>query len=333
MAKKTKIIFLIAGLLILLLLFRSFGITKLIDSLKNIGWKILLIVCIHLVGNIAYTYAWKLFVDAPVSFRQFCRMCLARVAGDSGSAINSLGAVAGEGLKAMYVKDFIPMNKAVASVILDRLMHNFSNVFIVLTGVIISLFIIDLPLYIIIACFAITAILIAISVFLLKKQSSGFIEYFTSRLLPVKIRKRLITEERLKKIRDLDEKISVVNAGNTHVVVFSVMLHYITTLCVASLEIFLIVQFSEHVSGFSLPKATFVYVFGFFWSSAAFFIPANVGVSEGSYAYAFKLLALDPALGLSLGVIRRLVAFIRAGIGILLLLHAGLFKKSRSQNK
>ncbi len=56
-------------------------------------------------------------------------------------------------------------------------------------------------------------------------------------------------------------------------------------------------------------------------------MPANLGTSEGAFTIALKFFSFDPALGISMGIIQRLRRFAWAGIGSLVLFHAGLMKK------
>ncbi len=329
MSRKAKIIFTITGIIILAILIKSFGINTLIRHLKEIGWKFIFIVLIHIFANLCFTFAWRLVIEMPMTRKQFGKMMLARLAGDSTSSINAIGAVAGEPLKAVYIKDFVPFKMGLASVILDRTIHNFANVLILLTGICLSLFMLDLPGYVILISFLIVIVLLVVSFFIFKTQRSGFIEYFLN-ILPKKITARFMTENKLEKIREIDKHISaVMKSGNRKKVYISLIIHYMTTLLIASLELYLIAIFIGINNDFNFSHAVFVYIFGFFFSTAAFFMPANIGVSEGSYALALKLLGFDAGIGVSMGFVRRLRAFTLAGIGVLLLMHAGILKKEK----
>jgi len=98
-------------------------------------------------------------------------------------------------------------------------------------------------------------------------------------------------------------------------------------------EIFLIITFIEKVSSFNLLHAMFIYIFSFILSSMTFFVPANMGTSEGSFSLALAMLGYDPAIGLSLGIIRRFRHFTWAGIGIPFLFYAGLIKTKKMKRK
>ena len=93
--KKTRFIFLGVGLLILFILFKSFGVKTTINHIKEIGLNgFLLIVTIFLFNNIFLTYGWKILIPQSLPISKFYKLVLARIAGDSTTSINALGAVA-----------------------------------------------------------------------------------------------------------------------------------------------------------------------------------------------------------------------------------------------
>ena len=73
--------------------------------------------------------------------------------------------------------------------------------------------------------------------------------------------------------------------------------------------------------------AMFVYLFGLFIAAVTFFVPLNIGTSEGSYSIVLSFLGYDPALGITVGIIRRLRALVWSGFGLVLLFHKGLAGK------
>jgi hypothetical protein len=251
----------------------------------------------------------------------------ARVAGDATASINALGAFAGEPIKALYIRDIVPLKTGLASVVLDRTIHSIAVILIFMTGIIIGLFVLNLPLAFSITGMAVMLIAIIFMFYIVGKQKDGFISFILTKI-PKFIVNKFMTQSRMDKVKLLDEELSRLLAPqNRSKFWISLFLRYVIILAVSTLEIYIIVIMSASVIQFSLFEAMFVYVFGFILTSAMFFMPANIGTSEGAYSLAFKMLGFDPALGLSLGIIRRLRTFVWAGIGILLLFYAGLIKR------
>ncbi len=325
--KKTRNIFLIVGILLLALLFKAFGVKATIEKIGEIGWGFWIITGIFFFTNIFLTLAWRILINYPLKGFHFHRFMLARLAGDSTTAFNALGAVAGEPLKAMYVRDFLPMKVGLASVVLDRTIKTVSSILITLTGIIISLFVLNIPYYVSILTIILCLTSLVVMILLLKKQKEGFIEYLLKKL-PARVKERYLTENRMEKVKTLDDEIKFIfsSRDNLNHFYIALFLHYTAIIISCTLEIYLIAVYLNIGGNFTPVDAFFIYVFGFILTSLMFFMPANVGTSEGSYSLALGMLGFDPSLGLSIGIIRRLRTFFWAGIGVLLLFYAGLMK-------
>lgn len=323
---KTRIIFLLLGIIILAVLFKSFGAEKFINDIKLLGWRFIIIVALFLFNNIVLTYAWKLLINHPVKWNKFCNLLCARVAGDSTSSINAMGAVAGEPIKALFMQNEIPLNTGLASVVLDRTTHTICNTLLILTGIIFSFFILNLPLGISIAFLLLIIFVLFIMIIILKKQKQGFIEFLINKI-PVKISSKFMDEARLKKVREIDEEIGIILSSKNNIKKFykSLSMRYVSVLITGTLEVYLIIKFIN--IDITLVNSMFVYIFTLFLTSVVFFMPANIGTSEASYSLALKFLGYDPALGLTVGIIRRLRTFVWAGIGMLILFYGSLKKE------
>lgn len=327
---RIKIAFIIVGIIILLVLFRSFQ-AETIEYLSRLGWefwawKFWLIVGIFLLNHIFLTYGWRVLVDREITFGQFVKMVFARIGGDATAAINALGALAGEPLKALFVRDFIPVKTALAAVVLDRTIHTVANVLLVLTGIFIAFFILQIPFYVIAITFLVFIIMLSFLVALIIRQRTGIVEYLITRF-PEQLVAKIMSPSRWEKVRALDEEIALIFTSRDTMRHFyvSLAMHYFPVLASGVLEVFLIINFA----GVNIPlhHALFVYIFGLFLTSAIFFMPANIGTSEGSFSLALSLLGYSPALGFSVGIIRRLRSFVWSAIGVLILMYAGLLKK------
>lgn len=333
--KKSKYIFLFAGGALLFVLFRSFGVESTIEQISRIGWPGFIIICsIYIFTNILLAYGWRVLINYPVKKSHFYKFFLARVAGDATSSINALGSAAGEPLKAMYVKDILPMNIGLATVVLDRLIHIVSSVLMVLTGLFAGLFVFKSHLMqnvaLFISLFLFFILILYLSFRFVKKHSDDILLNII-RKLPGKISSKILTEKNMGKISLVDDEIKYIFSSRNNLKHFyiSLAMHYFGSIISCSLEIYLIVNYISPAAGISLTEGLFIYVFGFIATSALFFVPANVGTSEGSYSIALSILGHDPIIGLSVGIIRRFRTFVWSGIGAILLFYAGLIKKDK----
>ncbi len=325
-------IFLMAGMIILVLCFAMVGIRPMIGHFKIIGWRFVIIVSIHIVSNTFLAMGWFILFTRRISWRHFPRFVAARMAGDSTTFINALGSIAGEPLKALYVRDIVPLKEGLATIFLDRTIHTISNTFIMLTGIVTAIFVLDLPLTSIVLSLSLIAAIFFVLFIVVKKQSEGIIEYLIIKM-PAFITKKYITEERMRHVRVLDDEIKLIlnNRSKRKQIIASFVLHYLSILVISTLEIYLIMIYTEPASGYTAVDAMFVYIFGFILTSIMFFIPANVGTGEGSYALALVMLGFGPELGVSIGFIRRLRSFAWTLIGLALMVVSGMNKKDYAE--
>lgn len=329
MKDSLRALFLVLGIVLLVILFRYFGVEKTIDHIMGLGWRFLILVSIHIFSNIGLSYALRLFIHQKLTFREFISIVEARIAGDATSAINAIGAFAGEPIKAMYIRDFVPIRSGLAAVVIDRTVHSISVILIFLTGIVVGLFILNIPLYVSLLSLVWLLFLLLILMVVLKKQRDGFISFILNKL-PRRITNRFMTEKRWDNVEELDREISfLLLRENRKDFLFSLFLHYFIILFINTLEIFLIINFIGEISHFSFLDAMFIYILGFIMTSVTFFMPANVGTSEGSFSLGLAMLGYDPALGLSVGLIKRFRQFTWAGIGLPFLFYAGLIKKKK----
>jgi hypothetical protein len=328
--KRVKIIFLAVGCVLLLLLFYSYGVKETVARIMEMGWNFWIIVAIGLFNNIFLTLGWRLIFNHKFKRGGFLKLLLARIAGDSTTSINAAGALAGEPIKALYLKDMIPFKVALASVVIDRTVHTIASILAIISGMILSFFFLKIPTVINMAMVAIFAATIWGILKILKKQKEGLIEYILNKL-PQKIVGSFMNEKRWEKVRTLDQEIGYIFKDKNTMKRFywALSVKYFSLILAGMFEIYFILKYIG--SPVLVSDSLFIYVFGLFLTSVMFFIPANLGTSESAYSLALKFLGYNPALGLSVGIIRRLRSFVWSGIGILILLHAGLLKKDKKK--
>lgn len=85
---------------------------------------------------------------------------------------------------------------------------------------------------------------------------------------------------------------------------------------VGFMEIYLILLFLG-VEKATLSTALIIEVLSLIINTALFFIPGGVGSQEGGKVFIFKLLSIDPATGLALGLVRRLRELTWVAFGLL----------------
>jgi len=331
--KKTSYIFLAVGIVIFIMLFRIIGFGQTIENFKILGFNFFLIIGVHFLAKQFWVTGWKLLISVPVKMKHYYKLVLANIVGDSTSVINTAGIVAGDGLKALYLRSIVPFRIGLASVVMDRTIHSIGGVLVFLTGIIISFFVEAIPLYVSVLSLLFVVFLLGLFVYILKKQKDGVLAFVLDKL-PTKLVNKIMNDSRWQKVHSLDKEITNVfemKEGYSHFYL-SLFLHYIATLVYHTLEVYLVVYFIDKNVNLSFFDAAFIFVIFYMVVTAAFFMPGNMGTGELAYVFAFKMLGLDGKLGLTVAIVNRLRVVLWAAVGTLLLFHAGLLGKKGDES-
>jgi uncharacterized protein (TIRG00374 family) len=97
------------------------------------------------------------------------------------------------------------------------------------------------------------------------------------------------------------------------------------------LEFYLILYFLNYTQGFILVSYLFILTNIIF--IIMFFVPSQIGVTEGGLNRAFKMFNLNPDYGTMLGIFRRIRVIFWIGIGLVLILISGIVWKRREENQ
>jgi hypothetical protein len=322
--KKTQILFLLVGSALLALLFIVFDIREMVKQIITFGDKFWICVVIYLPNHILMAYGWMVLVSFKLRAKDFFRILLARIAGDATTTFNAAASIAGEALKAIYIQDIVPFKIGLASVVMDRLIHVTGSILLILTGIFIGFFKLDLPLWSMGVMFLIFMAILLLLFFIIRKQRSGFLAFVIGKF-PLFLRKRILSGERAKKIASLDQEIGLIfrNRKNLNHFYISLFMHTIPVLISGTIEIYVIMKFAG--GNATILDSMFVYLFGLFIAAVTFFVPLNIGTSEGSYVIALYFLGYpNKELGVTIGFIRRIRSILWSGIGLALLFHKGL---------
>jgi len=138
--------------------------------------------------------------------------------------------------------------------------------------------------------------------------------------------------ERSKKISSLDHEIGLIfkSRKNLNHFYISLCMHTIPVLISGTIEIYVIMIFAGGSA--TILDSMFVYLFGLFIAAVTFFVPLNIGTSEGSYVIALYFLGYpNKELGVTIGFLRRIRSLIWSGIGLLLFFTKGLWEGKKDK--
>ncbi len=314
-------IFLVSlGFLLLGYLVGQLGFDAVLHHIEEIKWAFPLILIPSCVWHLSNTIAWS-FAFPPDAFRpRFPALFMAKLAGEAVNQLTPLANLGGEPLKAHLLRHHTPGARGMASVVIDKTSQLIVGLAFTMVGL-------GLLFHYQGTSQIFSAQYLAGFVFLLAGSALGlwlFIRrqdrLFTSLLTflrSVGLRVDLI-ERNMARAERIDTNIG--QFYHEHKSRFGKVLFFQSVgWFMGTCETFIIL----HVLGANIDFwVCFLLVsLGSVINSLFFFMPSSIGVMEGGQVFLFASLGLDPALGLSLGLIKRMRRILWITIGWLFLSH------------
>jgi len=278
---------------------------------------ILLLACSwHITNSIAWSFAFP-----PGAFRPHLRsLFMAKLAGEAVNQLTPLANIGGEPLKAYLLKRESPASRGLASVVINKTAQIITG--LIFTTIGLSLVIlywtlpqpIPLPIRISLGVLLTTGVLLFLGLWRKQKHLFSSVLGMLARL---GVRTDLL-ERRMARAVRIDDNISRFyqnHKGRFLLVMFFHSLGWLLGAC----ETFVILRALGAEIDFSV--AFLITSLTLIINSLFFFMPSNIGVLEGGQVFLLITLGLNPALGLSLGIVKRMRKIFWIFIGWLFLTH------------
>ncbi len=303
------------GLLLFAFLVYRIGLRQIYHYIRYITLlKFFLLLILNFIKWVLFTYTWKVVINQYDGEISFLNLFAARMAGHSISYLTPSAYLGGEPVRAMMVKG-VDIRKSAASVIVDKTIHVYTMIIFIIIGIIIAIARIPLwrELKLVFITFLFGSVILAAIIFI--KQTQGFLMWIVRSLERFRIKIRFLARNK-EKIKEIDSYVSdfykkhkkaflIVFVLNCLTAVFWVGEFYITLLFMQTKELTIMNSYLVMTLGnLSILVPT---------------IPASLGTYETANVVIFVLVGLGAAAGLTLTIIRRIIALIWTGIGLLVI--------------
>lgn len=312
--KGLRILLSVAGLLLFIYLLLRVGTGTVLEYLARFGPWFLIILVIAFGWLFAQACAWYLVQTAyfrPVSLIRLFRI---KIISDSLNTLIPSANVGGDAARAFLIKRHVPLTEGIPGVLVDKTIEYFASTFFLMSGFLLSLLFLDLPGWMNGAaaiCLGVTLIGIALLVLF---QVKGII-WTVEKLAKVVPRIRGLVANRESQVRDFDANLRIVYRRFNPRVAVAAALHLVGRLLGVA-EVYIILWVLDAHASFI--QALFTSTGVTLIDTAFFFVPGHFGVMESAHVLILRSLGFSAALGLSLGLIRRIRRLATAGIGLLL---------------
>lgn len=323
-ARWTRIIergLLVAGLVLFVVLLHETGTRVVVGNIRLVGWGIGLIVLQEVLAYACNSLGWWYAFPLPRPAIPFRRLLAIRLAGDAINYVTPTANVGGEFVRVRLLSGYVPTAAAVASVAIAKLNQTVAQVAFILVGVLVALRDAGLPPALGRSLFISAAVMSAVALPLLVASRRTLLGPLRRVLQTLGVGSHVLGSGAGSGAADDDGRAFHLSARPGFVASTG---WFLVGWTVGLLEVYLMLYFLD--VPVTVERVVVIEVFSSAIDGLLFFIPAKVGTQEGGKVLIFTLLGLDPAKGLSLGILRRIRELAWAGVGLLVLsrLQAGL---------
>jgi len=310
------------GLLLLGYLIGRLGPGAIWHSLIDLRWRFALVLAIACGWHISNTIAWACAFP-PDAFRPRLRhLFMAKLAGEAVSQVTPLANLGGEPLKAYLLRGESPTSRGLASVVINKMAQVITGVLFTSVGLALVVFQWplpqDIPITVQTGLWALLGCALLLLLFVWRQQGQLF-----SSLLRVLCHLGLRPEDleqRQARASRIDR--SIAGFYQRHWLRFGlVMFFHAIGWLLGAVETLVILEGLGADVTFTvafLVTALSVIINGVF-----FLMPSNIGVMEGGQVFLLTTLGLDPAMGLAMGIVKRMRKVFWITVGWLFLHRLG----------
>lgn len=303
---------LLAGVVLFVLLVRRLGAGEVWSNLRLIGWGFLLVLAQEGVSYCLNTLGWRYAFPPPRPPIPFRRLLAARLGGEAINNLTPTATIGGEVVRARMLEGSCDQHTAWASVAVAKLSQTTAQMIFVFVGL---LFLVrDVPLPegfrrgLFIGLAAITAgLLLGIAL-----QRRGM--FAAAARLAERLGLR-VPESVHAQVAQLDAEIARLYRAPRSFA--ASVAGFFGAWCMGAVEVYIVMTCLQLAPTWG--TAFTVEVLSVAIDALFFFVPAKAGVQEGGKALIFRLLGLDPAKGLVLGIVRRLRELTWSSVGLVVL--------------
>jgi uncharacterized protein (TIRG00374 family) len=313
--------------------FGGFGVV--FKNLGDVGWFYTAVLANSWLWVFFYTVSWQQLIQLTHKI-SFWRLHKIKIAGEGINFMTPLGFVAGDPIRVMLLQRYLTSKARLSSVVIDRLLHIIAAHLFCFLGMLVIFnqnigIPFNLSLALLIYYFVVLLFLIWFLVSLFRGEGQGVFEGLFGLFRMRKYLPRVV-----KYIEDLRFDLALYVDKPKLPLVIAFIFHFFGRL-LGVIEIAVIIRALEGrwMWGF----ATVLTSLTSFAATIFGFIPGALGAMEAFYAHFFGLNGLNPEVGLSVQVVRRMrtVFWILAGMLLIDMNHLAEvmreYKKNRQQTK
>jgi len=305
------------GVVLLLYLLRRAGLSAVLVNIRMLGAGLVVIIALGGVSHLLKAWAWRLTLGEAGREVAVPRMVALRLVSEAAAQLGLAGRVAGETMRVALLGPSVPVSSGISSAALDQGLYMVTGAIVSVVGLVIALARIALPhvleVYLLLFCLALLGFVGAIG-FAVQQRRLGLSQAF--RLAGRIPRCQSFFEEKYSLIQSTESKMLDFCHQSPGRFWGSAGLN-VAAHVLAILEVYLILVFLG--AKLSFVSALVVEALTKLVNVIGAVNPGNIGTYEGGNVFILKMFGLGSAVGLTLGIARRVRALFWTGAGVICL--------------
>lgn len=305
----------VLGVLLLAYLVHRVGLRTLGTTIVQFGPWYLLTCFIGAGGLLCQASAWWLIMKSFFQRVALLELFRVKIVSDGFNMILPSASLGGDAMRAFWIKEWVPLSVGVPAVLFDKTTEFIGSIVFLGSGLLLGLLSLRLPVTLIVPAvisLAITSIGIVLLVVVQKRGVTRSLLWLSA---PLPVARHWILK-RESKLLAMDQTLGPLYSRSNYRLLFPVAFHVLAR-CVGVIEVMVILAVLG--APVSFIQAQFIATIVTSANTAFFLFPGQWGVTESVHVLVLQSMGYPPAVGLSLGLIRRIRKLMFVGVGLVLL--------------
>jgi uncharacterized membrane protein YbhN (UPF0104 family) len=305
----------LVGVLLLAFLVRRIGLRTLWTTIYQFGPWYLVTCAISGAGLMCQAGAWWMVMKAFFQRVALLELFRVKIISDGFNLILPSASLGGDAMRAFLIKDRVPLHVGVPGVLFDKTIEFVASIIFLSSGLLLGLLSLRLPGGLVVPALvslAITSVGIGLLVVL---QKGGLTKGLLKLSAPLPPARRWVLKREVK-FRAMDESLGPLYTRSNYRAILPVAAHVLAR-CVGVFEIMVILAVLGTPASFI--QALFIATMVTSANTAFFLFPGQWGVTESVHVLVLQSMGYPAAVGLSLGLIRRIRKLMFVGLALVLL--------------
>ena len=313
--KTVRFLFLGLGLFLLWGVIQKIGPHAILEQVQNLKFWLIPVLAIGLGWYVAYTLAWQTILKDQGNRIPFWPLFRAKVSCDTVTTMTPANFLGGDTMRIYQLRKAVfNVTSVAASVVVDRTINSIAIVSVIFAGSAVAFLAIPgMPKQVAVGIPLFLVLTISMIVFFMFRQHRGLFGSILRLAQKLHIAKKFCLKF-ADKAEELDQQVASLYK-KSHRTFWTALAFHITGRLLGILEVYCIgLTIDPH---FSMTVALLLATVSPIINMAFTFIPGALGIMEGAYSAILYLLGMNPAIGLTIQIVKRIRAGLWMGLGVI----------------